>query len=87
MNFCSIQINVFVQYILSGIANGFCIGFDRHCPLRQPHYTMLTQNPSIIAEYLQREVALGRMKCLPLNRPRMSQGCTPQSYWCNSKET
>ena len=55
----------FVQYILSGIANGFRIGFDRHCPLRQPHYTMLTQNPSIIAEYLQREVALGRMKCLP----------------------
>ena len=55
----------FVQYILSGIANGFHIGFDRHCPLRQPPSTILTQNPSIIAEYLQREVSLGRMKCLP----------------------
>ena len=55
----------FVQYILSGIANGFHIGFDRHCPLRQPPSTILTQNPSIIAEYLQREVSLGCMKRLP----------------------
>ena len=54
-----------MQYILSGIANGFRIGFDYHCPLQQPHYTMLTHNSSIIAKYLQREVALGRMKYLP----------------------
>ena len=54
-----------MQYILRGIANGFHIGFDRHCPLRQPSYTMLTQNPSIISEYLHREVSLGRMQCLP----------------------
>ena len=54
-----------MQYILRGIANGFHIGFDHHCPLRQPSYTMLTQNPSIISEYLHREASLGRMQCLP----------------------
>ena len=69
MNFYSHPDQCFVQYILSGIANGFRIGFDRHCPLQQPHNTMLTQNLSITAEYLQREVALGKMKCLP------STGC------------
>ena len=69
MNFCAITINVwyrcFLQYILGNIANGFHIGFDHHCPLQQPHSTMLTQNLSVIVEYLQQEVTLVRMKCLP----------------------
>ena len=56
----------FVHYILDGIANGFRIGFDHHCSLQQPSSTRLTHNPSIISEYLQHEVALGRVLQLPL---------------------
>ena len=67
----------FVQYILNGITNGFRIGFDHHCPLQQPDYTMLTQNPSIIAKYLQREVALGRMKCFPTTGGHSSVHLSP----------
>lgn len=54
----------FAQYILDGIANGFRIGFNRHHPLQRPSNAMLTQNPAVISEYLQREVSLGRMECL-----------------------
>ena len=54
----------YVHYILDGIANGFRIGFDRTCPLRLPSSMSLTQNHSIISEYLRRESSLGRMQCL-----------------------
>ena len=55
---------VYVDYIRRGIANGFPIDFDRTCPIRQPSCMLLTQNHSIISEYLQREASLGRMQCM-----------------------
>ena len=53
-----------MDYTLDGIANRFYIGFDRTCPIRLPSFMSMTQNHSIISEYLQRETSLGRMQCL-----------------------
>ena len=54
----------FVSYILSGIANGFRIGFDYNRHLhRSAKRNMLsaTQNPDIVREYLAKECCLGRV--------------------------
>ena len=57
----------FTNYILKGIQEGFRIGFDRHNILDSSHGNMPCKVPSLISEYLQREVSLGRMIKLPPN--------------------
>lgn len=55
----------FVSYILLGIKEGFRIGFNRTCPLRDAGSNMPNRNPEVIVAYLEREVALGRMLSCP----------------------
>ena len=50
----------YVTYLLEGMAKGFRIGFNRRCSLHPCSANMPTQNPSVILDYLQREVQLGR---------------------------
>ena len=44
-----------------GITDGFCIGFNRRHSLRLSSKNLPTKNPSVIGNYLDREVQLGRM--------------------------
>ena len=48
-------------YIFLGIAEGFRIGFNRRQSLGQCTANMPTRNPTVISQYLDREVQLGRM--------------------------
>lgn len=50
----------FVQYITEGIQRGFRIGFNRSHPLLSASTNMPSSNPTVISEYLEREVELGR---------------------------
>ena len=55
---------IFAQYILRGISQGFRIGFNHSHHLIKPHSAILTQNPEVISQYLNREVSLARMKII-----------------------
>jgi len=57
----------FTNYILTGIQDGFRLGFDRRHILNSSSGNMPCKVPSIIYDYLQREVLLGRMIKLPPN--------------------
>ena len=52
---------VYTRYLLSGIEKGFQIGFNRQQILQKLICNLPTQVPSIISEYLDREVSLSRM--------------------------
>ena len=58
---------VYTRYLLSGIEKGFRIGFNRGRQqiLQKSIRNLPTQVPSIISEYLDREVSLSRMMKLP----------------------
>ena len=56
----------FVEYILTGIRQGFCIGFNRDQRLRNATCNLPSQVPAVISEYLAREVSLNRMLKIPL---------------------
>ena len=55
----------FAEYILTGIRQGFCIGFNRMQTLQNATSNLPNQVPSVISEYLAREVSLNRMIKLP----------------------
>ena len=55
----------FVKYIVEGIQNGFCIGFNRQHQLNTSPGSMPSSVPNIISEHLQRELSLGRMIKFP----------------------
>ena len=55
----------YVRYILTGIEEGFRIGFNRQQSLQKADRNLPTQVPSVISEYLNREVSLNRMIKLP----------------------
>ena len=55
----------FTNFILSGISNGFRIGFGRHQSLELAGRNLHCPRPSLVSEYLSREVQLGRMWKLP----------------------
>jgi len=57
----------FKDFILTGIQSGFRIGFNRHRTLKYSVHNMPSKVPSVISEYLNREVSLGRMIKLPPN--------------------
>ena len=60
----------FADYVLSGLLNGFRIGFDQDKapPLRACHKNMLSvkQNPEVVASHIQEEVEEGRLTGLLL---------------------
>ena len=51
------------RYIISGLQNGFRIGFKYGSPLRSSPKNMLSaiQHPEVITSYLQTELSLNRM--------------------------
>ena len=51
------------RFLLTGIREGFRIGFDRRCPLKPASCNMLSaaEHPAVIQAYLDRERSLGRM--------------------------
>ena len=51
----------FTNYVLEGITNGFCIGFNRRHWLCSSIKNLSTKNPGLITSYLEREIQLGRM--------------------------
>jgi len=51
----------FKRFILEGIKSGFQIGFNRHKPLKPATHNMPSEVPSIVSEYLQREMSLARI--------------------------
>ena len=51
----------FSAYILAGIKSGFRIGYNRAQPLHSATTNLHSNNPSVISEYLSREVSLNRM--------------------------
>ena len=54
----------FSHYVLTGLAQGFCIGFDRakvQCVGPQNNMQSALQHPSVVEDYLQNEIALGRV--------------------------
>ena len=51
----------FVNYILSGIHDGFRIGFCRSYPLQYSGQNLHILRPSLVSDYLAREVQLHRM--------------------------
>ena len=55
----------FAEYIVSGIQQGFRIGFNRQQQLGTSPGNRPSSVPNIISEYLHREVILGRMVKLP----------------------
>ena len=55
----------FAEYILTGIRQGFRIGFNRMQTLQNATSNLPNQVPSVISEYLAREVSLNRMIKLP----------------------
>ena len=59
------------SHLLEGIANGFRIGFNRRCPLYSCSDNMPIKYPTIISEYLQWEVQLGRMYKHEVKSPKI----------------
>ena len=55
----------FVDYILTGIRTGFRIGFNRSQDLEQATGNMYCHDPSLVSNYLSRELLLHRMWKLP----------------------
>ena len=55
----------FSSYILSGIREGFRIGFIRFQPLSQTYGNLHCPSLTLVSNYLSREVELGRMWQLP----------------------
>ena len=51
----------FSAYILAGFKSGFKVGFNRAQPLHSATTNLHSNNPSVISEYLSREVSLNRM--------------------------
>ncbi len=54
----------FAQYVLTGIAEGFRIGFDyvwAECRSAQSNLRSAESNPDVVETYLQEEVALDRV--------------------------
>ena len=51
------------SYIISGLQNGFRIGFKYGSPLQSSPANMLSvkQHPKVVTSYLQTEISLGRM--------------------------
>lgn len=54
-----------VAYILTGIRQGFCIGFNWEQRLQNATNNLPSQVPIVISEYLAREVSLNRMVMIP----------------------
>ena len=57
----------YTKYILQGIEEGFKIGFNNSHVLQSSTSNLPTPNPSIITDYLAKEVFLNRMWKYPLN--------------------
>jgi len=55
----------FNDFILTGIQFGFRIGFNHHGTLKSSVLNIPSKVPSVISEYLNREVCMGRMIKLP----------------------
>ena len=55
----------YVDYILTGIREGFCIGFIKERRLQNATRNLFSQVLAIVSDYLAREVSLGRMLKLP----------------------
>ena len=57
----------FATFLIQGILHGFRIGADRSVPLHPAKRNMLSalQHPSVIEDYLAKEVRLGRVLPLP----------------------
>ena len=54
----------FSHYVLTGLAQGFRIGFNRakvQCVRAKNNMQLALQHPSVVEDYLQKEVALGRV--------------------------
>ena len=54
---------LFVEYVLSGIRDGFRVGFDYTTPLRSAHQNMLSavNHPTVVTDYVEGERAKGRI--------------------------
>ena len=57
--------STFAIYILEGIRQGFRTGFNRKSICRPASSNMPTEHPQIVSEYIERELALGRMVQVP----------------------
>ena len=68
----------FVRYVISGLRNGFRIGFNHSSPLCSAAKNMepAHQHPEIILDYLTKEQSLGCM---------LGPFTAHQQVWCNSK--
>ena len=54
----------FSHYVLTGLAQGFRIGFDRvkiQCIKAKHNMLSALQHPSVVENYLQNEIAVGRV--------------------------
>ena len=53
----------FVEYVVSGIRDGFRVGFDYASPLRSAHQNMLSavNHPTVVTDYVEGERAKGRI--------------------------
>ena len=53
----------FVTFILTGIRDGFCIGFNHYAPLKSAPQNMRSElvHPEVVQQYLDKECSLGRM--------------------------
>ena len=54
----------FVEYLLRGMSQGFHIGFKhdaKECKRAEANIKSAEENPSIVDEYLSKEVGLGRV--------------------------
>ena len=65
----------FAEYVVSGIKEGFRIGFNYGCKVVSSKNDMLSalENPQVIEDYLQNEVQLNRMWRAPASNPITSQ--------------
>ena len=54
-------LRLFADYVVTGLREGFRIGFDRFCQLRSARTNLPTPQGGLVQEYLGREVSLERM--------------------------
>ena len=76
--------NLSVQYVLTGIAQGFRIGYNRTYSYRQSHGNMQSAiiNSKPVEDYLQTEILAGRIVGHLDNMPSVK---TYQQSWGNLK--
>ena len=60
---CSHPDQALARYILRGLREGFCVGFNRSSPLKSAARNMHSaqKHPEVIQQYLDKECSLGRM--------------------------